>query len=199
MRSTRTARQRVDSTGSVPQVICKVPAVAVGGSWSADGAIVAGNTGGGLLRCPASGGDAAPVTAKVSDGNQPRFICFRRFSLTTSTSSTCASGVPISSRAGVYLADLSAAARTQRDVRRRLSRPKISVPSSAGVPGAGVRPLSRSFAEGALMVASFDVERGVVTGEPSKLDREIGTGRRCALSHVADRAGAITPSPRSRN
>ena len=61
------AIKRVDSTGGVPQVICKVPAVAVGGSWSADGTIVAGNTGGGLLRCPASGGDAAPVTAKVSD------------------------------------------------------------------------------------------------------------------------------------
>jgi eukaryotic-like serine/threonine-protein kinase len=57
---------RVTLTGGVPQTICDLPAIAVGGSWNRDNVILVGNPTGPLLRCPASGGKAAPVT-KTAD------------------------------------------------------------------------------------------------------------------------------------
>ena len=54
--------RRISREGGVAEVVCKVPGVSVGGSWNAAGDIVVGNTGGGLLRCPATGGEATPVT-----------------------------------------------------------------------------------------------------------------------------------------
>ena len=57
---------RVTLTGGVPQPICNLPAIAVGGSWNRDDVILVGNPFGPLLRCPASGGKAAPVT-KTTD------------------------------------------------------------------------------------------------------------------------------------
>ena len=55
--------KKVDSLGGVPQLVCTARSVLVGGSWSRDNVIIMGNTAGGLLRCPAGGGDSTPVTA----------------------------------------------------------------------------------------------------------------------------------------
>jgi hypothetical protein len=60
--------KKIDSLGGVPQVVCTVPSVSVGGSWGRDGVIVLGNAGGGLLKCPAAGGESTPVTV-VDDPN----------------------------------------------------------------------------------------------------------------------------------
>jgi len=50
----------------VPQTICDLQDIAVGGSWNRDDVILVGNPFGPLLRCPASGGKAVPVT-KTAD------------------------------------------------------------------------------------------------------------------------------------
>jgi Tol biopolymer transport system component len=53
----------VERTGGVPQIVCRTPGIAVGGTWNRRGVILVGNTAGAVLQCPASGGTAAPVTA----------------------------------------------------------------------------------------------------------------------------------------
>ena len=60
--------RKIERTGGVPETVCEVPGVAVGGSWHRNGVIVVGNALGGLARCPASGGRADPVT--VTDPNE---------------------------------------------------------------------------------------------------------------------------------
>lgn len=54
--------KRVSVFGGVPQNICAVSGIAVGGSWNRDDVILVGNPAGPLLRCAASGGSATPVT-----------------------------------------------------------------------------------------------------------------------------------------
>jgi len=53
----------IERSGGVPQIVCKTPGIAVGGTWNRRGVILVGNTAGAVLQCPASGGTAAPVTA----------------------------------------------------------------------------------------------------------------------------------------
>jgi hypothetical protein len=55
--------KKVDTLGGAPQTICDVDGVVVGGSWNADGVILFGTTGGGILKVPAVGGTAIPATA----------------------------------------------------------------------------------------------------------------------------------------
>jgi tRNA A-37 threonylcarbamoyl transferase component Bud32 len=55
--------KRMERSGSLPRVVCEVPGVAVGGTWNRSDVIVVGNSGGGLVRCPAGGGVATPMTA----------------------------------------------------------------------------------------------------------------------------------------
>jgi serine/threonine-protein kinase len=163
--------KRVEITGGVPQVICKVPSVAVGGSWSADGTIVVGNVGGGLLQCPATGGDPAPVTAKVSDDpteihlfpvflpDNQRLIYLRVWRSNPA-------------RTGLYLADLRRTPDSQRD--ERLLATNFGAEFVTAPDGSGRVAFLR---EGALMATSFDVARGVVTGEPYEIAKGIGTYR----------------------
>ena len=57
------AVRRINHAGGTAEIVCRVTGVGVGGSWNAAGDIVVGNTGGGIVRCPASGGEAAFVTS----------------------------------------------------------------------------------------------------------------------------------------
>ncbi len=61
--------KKVDRQGGVPQLVCQLPGVAVGGSWNRDDVILLGNTAGGIMRCPAGGGDAVPVTSVAAGAN----------------------------------------------------------------------------------------------------------------------------------
>ena len=54
--------KKVDVSGGLPQILCDLPALAVGGSWNRDGDIIVGNLAGGLLRVRETGGVASPVT-----------------------------------------------------------------------------------------------------------------------------------------
>ena len=62
------AVRRINHGGGTAEIVCHVPGVGVGGSWNAAGDIVVGNTGGGLVRCKASGGKPAPVTIGGASG-----------------------------------------------------------------------------------------------------------------------------------
>jgi hypothetical protein len=56
------AVRRISREGGTATIVCRVPGVSVGGSWSPAGEIVVGNTAGGLVRCPAAGGEPTAVT-----------------------------------------------------------------------------------------------------------------------------------------
>ena len=56
---------KVGVSGGAPQPVCQLPAAAVGGTWHGD-VILVGNSSGGLMSCPASGGTATPVTSPAS-------------------------------------------------------------------------------------------------------------------------------------
>jgi eukaryotic-like serine/threonine-protein kinase len=62
------AVRRINHGGGVAEIVCRVPGVAVGGSWNAAGDIVVGNTSGGLVRCPAAGGEATFITIGGASG-----------------------------------------------------------------------------------------------------------------------------------
>jgi Tol biopolymer transport system component len=54
---------KLDITGGPPQKICDIAIPAAGGTWSRDGVIVFSNALGPLMRVPAAGGVATPITA----------------------------------------------------------------------------------------------------------------------------------------
>ena len=54
--------KKLDPSGGLPQTLCDLPSVAVGGSWNRDGDIIVGNIIGGLLRVRDTGGAATPIT-----------------------------------------------------------------------------------------------------------------------------------------
>ena len=56
------ALRKASLAGGAPQIVCDLEATAVGGSWNRDGVILVGNAAGGIMRCPADGGVAVPVT-----------------------------------------------------------------------------------------------------------------------------------------
>ena len=55
--------KKLDLSGGLPQILCDLPSVAVGGSWNRDGDIIVGNAAGGLLHVRETGGAASPITA----------------------------------------------------------------------------------------------------------------------------------------
>ena len=62
------AVRRINRAGGVAEIVCRVPGVGVGGSWNRAGVIVVGNTAGGIVRCPASGGEPTLVTHGGASG-----------------------------------------------------------------------------------------------------------------------------------
>jgi serine/threonine protein kinase len=167
--------KKVDRAGGVAQVICKVPGVAVGGSWNRAGSIVVGNSTGGLVRCPAGGGDASPVT-RVAAGDMATIHAFpyflpddRRLLYLQSSRSNPAGN-------GLYLAD-SARQPAEQSAERVLatswSAEYVSTPSGLG------RILF--VRDNALWSVPFDSNRLSVSGTPVQLASPIGSFRDAAF------------------
>jgi len=55
--------EKIDVSGGPAQVLCDVPGIVVGGSQNKDGVIIFGQSPGVIMRVPASGGTATPLTA----------------------------------------------------------------------------------------------------------------------------------------
>ncbi|HJZ98058.1 MAG TPA: protein kinase [Candidatus Solibacter sp.] len=54
--------KKVDATGGPAQAICDSPPIVIGGSWNADGTILFSGNEGAILKVPAAGGIAVPLT-----------------------------------------------------------------------------------------------------------------------------------------
>ena len=77
--------KKLDVSGGLPQPLCDLPTLLVGGSWNRNGDIIVGNIAGGILHVSETGGTASPVTAleSIAQGrvSSPAVIPSRRPSL----------------------------------------------------------------------------------------------------------------------
>jgi Tol biopolymer transport system component len=170
--------KKIDRQGGTPQLVCQVPAVAVGGSWNRDDVILLGNTAGGILRCPAAGGEAVPVTS-VGDGEDidhlmPSFLSDGRHFVYN----VFGRGDP--SRDGVYIGDLSVSPDKQSTT--RLIATGFG---SAYAPGADGRGHVLYMRERALLAAAFDETSLSTVGEPVVVASSVGTFRDTAFFTVS--------------
>ncbi len=163
------AIRKIDRAGGAPQVICPVPGVAVGGTWSHDGLIVVGNARGGLLQCPASGGTPAPLTTvEASDGSElhllPSFLPDERHLLYLRVARRNPSVN------GLYVADRNRAPPEQ-------SRDRLLETGFNGkhVPAPDGSSRVLFVRDGALWAVPFDRNRLAVSGEPIQIAAPIGT------------------------
>ena len=160
--------KKVGVDGGTPQSICELPQTAVGGSWNADGELLLGNAGGGLLRCPAAGGRATSVTTPGPKGVEqhilPSFLSDgRRFIyLKLSRSNPEASGI--------YAGEMGA---PSPNGGRRLLTTGFG---AAFVPPSDAGPGGIVFArDGALFAQRFDEGRLELLGDPVRLADGVGS------------------------
>jgi len=161
--------KKVDVTDGDPRTVCTLPALAVGGSWSHDGVIVVGSPQGGIMRCPASGGEASIVTQPDPSRQEsahvfPWFLPDGRRFLYLSVSRTA----PESS--GVYVQALDA--------------PPGATPTrilatgfgAAYVPVGNREPGHLLFMrDGALFAQAFDPARLQLTSEATRIAEPVGS------------------------
>jgi serine/threonine protein kinase len=62
--------KKLDVSGGLPQVLCDLPGVGVGGSWNRNGDIIVGNTDGGVLHVRENGGTVSVITALDRSRNE---------------------------------------------------------------------------------------------------------------------------------
>jgi Tol biopolymer transport system component len=158
--------RRVERAGGAPRALCEVPGVAVGGTWNQFGDMLVGNTDGGILRCPAAGGTATPVTVREGEIDHlvPSFLPDGRhfIYLRISRSSTVNNGL--------FLGDLAAPADAQpRDRIVETGFGGTYVPASAG------RGLILFVRDRALMALPFDEEKLVAAGDAIPVVSAVGS------------------------
>ena len=161
--------KKVDVTGGAPQTVCTLPTLAVGGSWSQDDVIVVGSPQGGILRCPASGGEATIVTQPDPSRQEsahllPWFLPDGRRFLYLSVSRAAPEN------SGIYVHTLDA--------------PPEATPTRILATGFGVAyvpDLERErghllfMRDGALYAQGFDPARLQLTGEASRIAEPVGS------------------------
>jgi Tol biopolymer transport system component len=161
--ATRAKIKRVDIQGGPPQELADFPGYLNGAGWNSDGVIIAGsaNSGNPILRVPASGGQASPVTALApgeSDHVWPQFLPDGKHFLYERVSSDPA-------KAGVYVGSIDAQPKEQSMQRLLASdRQAYYAPPSGG--GTGHLIFLR---QGTLMAQSFDPSKLTLSGEPSAI------------------------------
>ena len=159
----------VDVTGGAPQTICRLPTLAVGGSWSRDGVVVVGSPQGGLYRCPAAGGAASVVTRL--DPSQPHAAHLLPFFLPDG-------------RHFLYLAVSRTAPERSGIYARSIDAPP-DAPSTrlfaAGFGAAYVQDGDRDtghllfMRDGALLAHAFDPAALQLSGEPTRIAGPVGS------------------------
>jgi Tol biopolymer transport system component len=162
--------KRIDSQGGVVETVCQVPGVAVGGTWGPRDIIVVGNTGGGLVQCPAAGGTASPVTQVdprpglahffpvfLPDGRRLIYLRIARAN---------------PGESGVYLADLD------RPPDQQPTDRLLATGFAAGFVSATDRVGHLLFVrDQTLWSVPFDLDRAVVTGDPVERAGRVGSFR----------------------
>jgi len=167
--------KKVDTLGGAPQTICDVDGVVVGGSWNADGVILFGTTGGGILRVPAGGGTATPATAvdparKETRHAMPFFLPDGRHFLYLRSSSDAQA-------TGIYVGSLDAKPE-QQDSKRLIATahgadyaPAAANPGPAANSGQGYILFVR---ENTLFAQPFDERRLSMSGEEISVAEPVG-------------------------
>ena len=164
--------KKLDVSGGLPQTLCDLPGVAVGGSWNRRGDIIVGNTSGGLLRVHETGGAAVPITAPDTSRKEelhliPSFLPDgRHFVYLRISPSAPEAG-------GVYVGTLDA--QPDRQNSQRLLPYEVGLTFvEAGDSGPG-RLLF--LHEGTLMAQPFDAERLALAGDPVPVAERVGSFR----------------------
>jgi Tol biopolymer transport system component len=166
------AVRRIDRSGGQVQIICRVPSIAVGGTWNQRDEIVVGNVAGGLLRCPAGGGDPVLVAEPAETGSArtgdffPVFLPDGRRLLYLRISRTDPSIV------GLYLADLDRPATAQS--KTRLIETGFGARFARTADGHGHILFVRNRG---VWAVPFDTRQLVTTGEPVMIVESVGTFR----------------------
>jgi eukaryotic-like serine/threonine-protein kinase len=164
--------KKLDISGGLPQTLCDVPGVAVGGSWNRDGDIIVGNTAGGLLRLRETGGAVSPLTELDASRKEeyhlmPTFLPDGRHFvyLRVSPSAT--------EMSGSYLGTLDAKPDEQRA--QRLMPYVVGLTYvTAGDSDPGRLLFLR---EGTLMAQPFDTTRLALAGNPVPIAERVGSFR----------------------
>jgi Tol biopolymer transport system component len=168
--------RRIDVSGGLPQTVCEVPApaIAVGGAWNRDGAIILGNNVGGLMRASTGGGPCSPLTTSGPDAPEqhlfPVFLPDGRHFLYIAQDYTLDQDRP----AGwydLYVGSLDARPEDQKIKKLLTTDHGVQyVPSDE--PGRGTLLFGR---EGTLFVQAFDPDRFELTSEATPIAQDIGT------------------------
>jgi serine/threonine protein kinase/Tol biopolymer transport system component len=162
--------KKLDVSGGLPQMLCDVPGVAVGGSWNRDGDIIVGNTNGGLLRVRETGGPVSPLTA-LDASRKEEFHLMPTF-------------LP-DGRHFVYLRISPSAPEMSGSYVGTLDKPgeqgQRLMPYAVGltyVPGGDFDPGRLLFLrEGTLMAQPFDTKRLALAGNPVPIAERVGSFR----------------------
>ena len=166
------AVRRIDRSGGQTQIVCRVPDIAVGGAWNRRDEIVVGNIAGGLVRCPASGGDPVPVSEPDKSGSartgdffpvflpDGRRLIYLRISRTDPT------------MVGLYIADLDRPASAQS--KTRLIETGFGGKFAPSDDGHGRILFVRNRG---VWAVPFDTRQLITTGEPVMIVESVGTFR----------------------
>jgi len=173
--------KKLDVSGGLPQTLCELPSVAVGGSWNRNGDIIIGNIVGGLLRVRETGGNAMPITVVNRSRNEdfhllPSFLPDGRHFVYLRVSPTSPEA------GGTYIGTLDAKPEEQSTERL--------MPYAVGL--AFVAPREEEpgrllfLREGTLMAQAFDVQRLALVGTPMSVAERVGSFRDGAYFSVSD-------------
>ncbi|MCA1652431.1 MAG: protein kinase, partial [Acidobacteria bacterium] len=173
--------KKLDVSGGLPQTLCDLPSLAVGGSWNRDGDIIVGNLAGGLLRVRETGGAASPLTALDPSRKEefhllPTFLPDGRHFVYL----RIAPGTP--DNGGAYVGTLDATPETQNV--RRLMPYVVGLTYAAAADSSLGRLLF--LREGTLMAQPFDAKQLALAGEPVPVAERVGSFRDGGFFSVSD-------------
>jgi hypothetical protein len=160
-----TKLKKVDIQGGPPQILADFPSNRLGGAgWNSDGVIIAGASGAGassIMRVPASGGQATPLTV-IAPGESvhlwPQFLPDGKHFLYLRASNDSAKG-------GVYVGSLDAKPE-QQSMQRLLATDRQAYYASDPGGGAGRLIFLRGTT---LMAQPFDPAKMILSGEPAAI------------------------------
>jgi len=157
--------KKVEISGGPPQAICDAD-YAIGGTWNKEGVIVFGSNHQGLMRCPASGGPASPITV-LAHGEEahrwPQFLPDNRHFLYARTTNT-------PEKTAVFVGSLDAKPAEQDLKPLLVANQAYYVPSDAE--GSGWLLFAR---EATLMAQPFYPGKLSLSGEPIPIASPIGS------------------------
>jgi eukaryotic-like serine/threonine-protein kinase len=162
--------KKIEISSGVVHTLCDVSPAALGGSSNGDGVIIFGQGDGGLMRIPADGGSASPLTTLDSSRGEfqhvfPSFLPDGRHFLYLRVSSDLANS-------GIYIGSLDASPANQDSKRLLATTLRVEYVPSSFDPNKG--QLLFLTSDGTLMAQPFDARRFEFTGDPVPVEEHVG-------------------------